>query len=102
MLLSLLLFFNYFKRRLKLARRFHRKLPVKCNFQRTFTTYSLKELEHVRKKHSKVSADNKKKSDHISHFFFHKIWRCYFTYLHWKKYVASWGIKNIEQNKSLV
>ena len=69
MLLSLLLFFNYFKRRLKLARRFHRKLPVKCNFQRTFTTYSLKELEHVRKKHSKVSADNKKKSDHISHFF---------------------------------
>ena len=72
MLLSLLLFFNYFKRRLKLARRFHRKLPVKCNFQRTFTTYSLKELEHVRKKHSKVSADNKKKSDHISHFFFTK------------------------------
>ena len=43
-----------------------------------------------------------RKNQTIFLIFFHKIWRCYFTYLHWKKYVASWGIKNIEQNKWLV
>ena len=101
MLLSLLLFFNYFKRRLKLARRFHRKLPVKCNFQRPFTTYSLKELEQVQKCMVKFQGTTRKNQT-MFRIFSRKIWRCYFTYLHWKKYVASWGIKNIEQNKSLV
>ena len=50
----------------------------------------------------KFQRTTRKKSDHIFHFSQKYVDKCYFTYLHWKKYVTSWEIKNIEQNKSLV